>query len=64
MRSFKGSTSTIAKKYHLAAIKQVIQVKKLVGLPPPHSNYLGVFLRFRRTFTEVITFDKALAHEF
>ena len=24
-------------------VKQVIQVKKVVGLPPPHSNYSGVF---------------------
>ena len=33
-------------------------------LPPPHSNYLDVFLRFIRTFIEVITFDEASAHEF
>ena len=44
--------------------KQVIRVQKLVGLPPPHSNYLEVFLRFRRTFAEVITFGEALAHAF
>ena len=44
--------------------KQVIRVQKLVGLPPPHSNYLRVFLRFRRTFAEVITFGEASAHEF
>ena len=31
---------------------------------PPHSNYLRVFLRFRRTFAEVITFGEASAHEF
>ena len=35
-----------------------------MGLPPPHSNYLGVFLKFRRTFAEVITFGEATAHEF
>ena len=33
-----------------------------MGLPPP--NYLGVFLRFRRTFAEVIMFGEASAHEF
>ena len=44
--------------------EQVIRVQKLVGLPPPHSNYLGVFPRFRRTFPEVITFGEASAHEF
>ena len=31
---------------------------------PPHSNYLRVFLRFRRTFAEVITFGEASGHEF
>ena len=31
---------------------------------PPHSNYLGVFPRFRRTFAKVITFGEASAHEF
>ena len=45
-------------------VQQVIRVKKLVGLPPPHSNYLDVFLRFRRTFVEVITFGGSSAHEF
>ena len=34
----------------------VIRVKKIVELSLPHLNYLGVFLRFRRTFTEVTTF--------
>ena len=34
------------------------------GYRPPHSNYLGVFLRFRRTFTEVIKFGEASTHEF
>ena len=43
--------------------KQVIRVKKLVGLPPPHSNYLHVFFRFRRAFAEVITFVGASSHE-
>ena len=42
--------------------KQVIRVKKLVGLP--HSNYLHVFFRFGRAFAEVITFVGASAHEF
>ena len=31
---------------------------------PLPSNYLGVFIRFRRTFAEVITFGEAAAHEF
>ena len=34
------------------------------GCFPPHSNYLEVFLRFRRIFTEVITFGEALTHKF
>ena len=29
-----------------------------------HLNYLGAFLRFRRTFAEVITSSGASAHEF
>ena len=57
-----SSTSTIY-KYHGESehlLKQVIRVKKLVGLPPPpHSNYLSVFLSFKRTFAEVITFSEA-----
>ena len=44
--------------------KQVIRIKKLMGLLPPHSNYLVVFLRFRRTFAEVIMLGEASAHEF
>ena len=44
-------TSNSSKKTHGAAA-------------PPHSNYLGVFLRFRRAFAEVITFGEASAHEF
>ena len=44
--------------------KQVIRVQKLVGLPPPALELLGVFLRFRITFAEVITFSGASAHEF
>ena len=44
--------------------KQVIRVQKLIGLPPPHSNYLGVFFSFRRTFGDVITFGEALTHKF
>ena len=44
--------------------KQVIRVQKLVGLPPPTLELLGVFLRFRITFAEVITFSGASAHEF
>ena len=32
-----------------------------MGLPPPHSNYLGVFLRFIRSFAEVIKFGEASA---
>ena len=46
------------------ALKQVIRVQKLVGLPPPHSNYLGIFRRFRRTFAEFITFGGVSAQEF
>ena len=42
--------------------KQVIQFQKLMGLPP--LNYLNIFIRFRRTFAEVITFGEASAHEF
>ena len=45
-------------------LKQVIRVQKLVGLPPPALELLGVFLRFRKTFAEVITFSGASAHEF
>ena len=41
-------------------LKQVIRVQKLVG---PHSNHMGVFVRFRRTFAEVIAFGGASAHE-
>ena len=44
--------------------KQVIRVQKLVGLPPPALELLGVFLRFKITFAEVITFSGASAHEF
>ena len=44
--------------------KQVIRVQKFVGLPPPALELLGVFVRFRRTFAEVITFGGASAHEF
>ena len=45
--------------------EQVIRVKKNSwGCRPPHSNYLGVFLRLRRTFAKVITFVGASAHEF
>ena len=43
---------------------QVIQVKKLVGLPPHALKLLGAFLRFRRAFAEVITFGGASAHKF
>ena len=45
-------------------LKQVIRVQKLVGLPPPALELLGVFLRFRIIFAEVITFSGASAHEF
>ena len=48
----------------LHTMKQVIQVQKLVGLPPPHSNYFDVYLRLRRTFAEVIMFGGASVHEF
>ena len=41
-----------------------VEIKTILGLPPPYSNYLGVFLRFRRTFAEVITVSEALAHKF
>ena len=43
--------------------RQVTQVKKFMGLPPLHLNYLGIFLSFRRTFAEVITFGKAAVQE-
>ena len=33
-----------------------------MGTLPPHLNYLGVFLRFRRTFAEVNTFGGASVH--
>ena len=47
------------------AKEQVIRVEKNSwGCRPPHSNYLGVFLRLRRTFPEVITFSEASTHEF
>ena len=35
--------------------EEVIRVQKLVGLPPPALELLGVFLRFMITFAEVIT---------
>ena len=44
--------------------KQVIRVKNSWGCRPPHSNYLGVFLSFKRTFAEVITPSEASTHEF
>ena len=50
--------------HELTPENKSFELKKLVGLPPPHSNYLGDFLRFRRTFAEVIMFDEASAHEF
>ena len=37
---------------------------KLVGLPPPHSNNLDDFHRFRRTFVKVITLGGASVHKF
>ena len=40
------------------------EFKNSWGCRPPHSNYLDVFPRFRRTFAEVITFVGASAHEF
>ena len=44
--------------------KLVIQVKKLVGLLPPHSNHLVVSFRLRRTFAGVITFIDVVALKF
>ena len=44
--------------------KKYFELKKLVALLPPHSNYLGVFLRFRRGFAEVITLYGVSTHEF
>ena len=45
--------------------RQVIRVKNSWSCcRRPHSNYLGVFLRFRRTLAEVITFGEGSAHEF
>ena len=40
----------------------VIQVEKTRGAAAPHSNYLGVFCRFRRVFARVITFVGASAY--
>ena len=34
------------------------------GCRPLHSNYLGVFHRYKRTFAEVITFGEGSAHEY
>ena len=45
-------------------VKQVFEFKNSWGCRPPHSNYLRVFLRFRRTFAEVIMFGEASVHEF
>ena len=47
-----------------AGKKQVIRVKKLVELSPPHSNYMGILTRLITTFTEVITFIEAVVLEF
>ena len=41
-------------KGNLAAGEQVLRVKKLVGLPPTHSNYLDVFLRLRRASLKLL----------
>ena len=41
-----------------------LELRNLWGCRPPHSNYLGIFVRFIRTFTEIITFGKASGHEF
>ena len=40
--------------------------KEVIGVVPlhPHSNYLGVFLRFERTFAASITFGEAIALKF
>ena len=63
-----ASDAAIAREFYKDSIKrcqqQVIRVKKLVGLPPPHSNYLHVFFRFRRAFAKLITLFGASAHEF
>ena len=37
---------------------------KTCGAAAPALELLGVFVRFRRTFVEVITFGGASAHEF
>ena len=39
-------------------------MKEVKDFEDQHSNYLDVFCRFRRTFTEVITFIEASAHKF
>ena len=36
---------------------------KTYGCRHPHSNDLGIFFRFGRTFAEVFTFGRASAHE-
>ena len=40
------------------------EFKNSWGCLPPHSNYMGAFIRFRRTFAEVITFGEASLREF
>ena len=60
---FVGIVSTANLLNLFSLPKQVIQVEKLVGLPPPYSKCLGVYLRFRRAFAEVITFGGASAHK-
>ena len=45
-------------------INKKFKFKNSWGCCPPHSNYLGGFLRLRRTFAEVITFVGASAHKF
>ena len=35
-----------------------------MGLPPPHSNYLGIFLSFKRTFAEVNMLDRGFSTQY
>ena len=60
--SFANST-VITIQYKVSRITSNSS-SKTCGAAALHSNYLDVFLRFRRTFAEVITFGGASAHEF
>ena len=51
-------------KLSVNLVYKLFELKNSWGCCPPHSNYLGVFCRFRRTFAEVFTFGEAIAYEF